>query len=459
MQKIRQYLDIGVFPPEKRRSFLFNLLLGTGFVLFFSIYINISMYQGVINAQFDKCIQRRMQTMTNEKLASCAIAFLDFDQEALADMGRPEQIPRDKVAELVRIAYEGKAKIIVLDMLFSTEDFSPGGKERDDALQNLLVQIQKDTKSETVVLIPMGNYADGELKHNLFSSLVDKHKIYAVTPNFTADKKESIVRFWLPYYETKENGNSGLLWSIPLTVRTLLTGRMEQLEKQKNVILLSDENSFTLPSTNSNENEAFVFFRERLENDDIVRDASAAQYNRIQYSILPPEEPIAIRKFANLPHDSIGHWRADTTNHINNGNFDCKDKIVLIGRTDPDCGDFHSTPVGQMPGLYIHGNSIATLMQQTQPHLAPALKQFVIDLLLVVITAYAYVNLSLAKSKVFIFLLAGTAAFLSYQYFCMTNEFVYLSFSFLSIGAYNFILELMPLLNRLTQKEGKKDVC
>lgn len=458
MKSLFHFFQVLGIPPEKKESFLFNLVLGIVMGIFFDLGKNYSVGQGIINAQFDKCIVRRMNAMTDDRLSSCPVAFLDFDEKSLLQMERPEHIPRDKVAELIRVAYEGKAKIIVLDMAFTEPDFSPGGKERDESLRNVLTQIQQDTASETKVLLPFDNYADRELKASLVSDLIDNRKIYAVTPNFTEDKKMSTVRFWLPYFDAKKkDGAPELLWSMPLTVHALLADAMEELDALKPVVQRGDKDSFVLPS--DGEQAPFVFYRERVEKDGQARDAIDAQYNRIQYFFLPPEEMISTRDYGNLPRENVGHWRAKEKNHINNQCFDARDKIVIIGRTDPDCGDFHATPVGTMPGMYVHGNSIMTLTQETRPHLAPAWAQRLVDFLLVVITAYAYVRLSPTKSKIFIFLLTGTAAVLTYQYFRVTNAFVYLSFSFLSIGAYKFVLEFLLLLQKWKEKGAKQDAC
>lgn len=48
--------------------------------------------------------------------------------------------------------------------------------------------------------------------------------------------------------------------------------------------------------------------------------------------------------------------------------IDCKDKIVIIGRSDTD---LFWTPVDRMPGMYVHGNILSTLIgEQELPHLA-----------------------------------------------------------------------------------------
>ena len=146
------------------------------------------------------------------------IIFLDFDNKSLRDLGRPNIIPRNKIADLLNFAYQGRAALVVIDMDFSDSDYTPErllagdkspmtGLARDNLLFNLLQQIKDDSSSNTKVLLPITTYADFMQKHNIFSELIDNKKIFSVTPAFTISRLDNKVRFWMPYLETlEENG-------------------------------------------------------------------------------------------------------------------------------------------------------------------------------------------------------------------------------------------------------------
>ena len=89
----------------------------------------------------------------------------------------------------------------------------------------------------------------------------------------------------------------------------------------------------------------------------VVRYTQAEQYNSIQYVIFPagvkPSKPIN----GNLKDDQRWSWRS---NGIDESRFNCRNKIVIFGRADSKCNDFHSTPVGRMLGMYIHANFSGT---------------------------------------------------------------------------------------------------
>lgn len=222
-------MNIFHYPQERRRCFFFNIFLGVMILSFFVLLKDTTIRQNVINGWFDFYISFRSSAQTDTQRAAEQLAFLDFDQEAWETLGRPGMMPRDKVADLVRAAYDGGAKVIVLDMDYSEADYTPprqiagdteplSGEARDQALYRVLREIQENPNGP-VVLLPALTYTDGVRKENIFSSLYDGRKVLAVTPTFsinqTSDRK---VRFWSPYLlaEGGADRQKEILWSIPV---------------------------------------------------------------------------------------------------------------------------------------------------------------------------------------------------------------------------------------------------
>ncbi|MEM8602822.1 MAG: adenylate/guanylate cyclase domain-containing protein [Cyanobacteria bacterium P01_H01_bin.121] len=76
--------------------------------------------------------------------------------------------------------------------------------------------------------------------------------------------------------------------------------------------------------------------------------------------------------FKTLPFYSVldpNRWSAPP---INNGAF-FRDKLVLIGPTAPLLQDIQATPLGLMPGVEVHANAIATLLEDRTLRLWPPL--------------------------------------------------------------------------------------
>ena len=455
MNKIMNFLNISNYSSVAQKQFLFNLFLGVMVLLFFIIIKDTAVIQSSINGWLDYYIMLRMDSETETQMAAQNVTFLDFDNKSFQILGKPDLTPRDKIAELLTVAYRGDARIVILDLDFSESDYTPArtffdeeiaksGSERDRELFNAIEQIKNDSTSQTKILLPLITYADKTIKHNVFSTLIDNKKIFAVTPTLTTNQAgDNNTRFWLPYLEVKdaETGEQKILWSIPLLTAALYNGNVEELDNLQQEILYPNKDFFM---TNINQKK-FKFYRERTKNGGLMRDTTSLQYNRIQYTAIPPD---VLTQFplGTVEPTNIGHWRKDG---LDNKRIDCQNKIVIIGRADEDCSDFFPTPCGNLTGMYIHGNSIASILGKTRPHLTPLYKHVLIELILILIAAYSFLGLSESKAKIVIVILTLLCWISTYIYFCYTNEFVYLNFAFTVVGIYNFVNNIQAFIMQM----------
>lgn len=448
MRAIVNFFNISGYEAEQRNQFAFNVFLGIAVLILSILVRNTAIVQSSINGWFDYYIMFRANSETDTQRAAQNITFLDFDNNSFQSLGKPDMTPRDKVAELLATAYTGNARIVILDFDFSEVDYSPAkicagdevaktGLERDKILFDMIERIKNDPNSQTKILLPLVTYADKTIKPNVFASLIDNKKVFAVTPTLTTNRVgDNYARFWLPYLEVEgENGERKILWSIPLLSSILYGGNFSELENLQIEILNGDKNFFETTINYETRAEQFKFYREQTKDGGLIRDTTSLQYNRIQYVALPPDvfAPVPL---GTINPANVGHWRK---NGLDNKRIDCRDKIVIIGRTDEDCSDIFPTPCGNLSGMYIHGNSIASILGETRPHLTPLYKHVLIELLLILIAAYLFLGLSETKAKIFVIVLYVLCWILTYVYFCFTNEFVYLVFAFMSVGVYNFV--------------------
>ena len=448
MRVIMNFFKLNRYSTEQRNQFGFNIFLGVAVLIFSVMVRNTAIVQGSINGWFDYYIMFRADSESDTQRAAQNITFLDFDNNSFQSLGKPDMTPRDKVAELLETAYTGNARIVILDFDFSEADYSPAktfvgdevmkkGLERDKILFDTIERIKNDPNSQTKILLPLVTYADKTIKPNVFASLIDNKKIFAVTPTLTTNRVgDNYARFWLPYLEVEgENGERKILWSIPLLSSVLYGGNFSELENLQSEILIGDKNFFETKINHETRAEQFKFYREQMKDGGLIRDTASLQYNRIQYVALPPDV-FAPFPLGTINPANVGHWRK---NGLDNKRIDCRDKIVVIGRNDEDCSDIFPTPCGNLSGMYIHGNSIASILGETRPHLTPLYKHVLIELLLILIAAYSFLGLSETKAKIVVIVMYILCWILNYVYFCFTNEFVYLVFAFMSVGVYNII--------------------
>ena len=425
MGRILRLLNIRRYSPEKQREFLSNLLLGIFTIIALAFIRDTSIGQEIINGWLDIYMNFQEELVDDEQVND-EIVFLDFNNQSLQQMGYPEEIPRDKIADLVKIAYEGGAKIIIVDHIFSQPDY-----DNDEILYDLLQEIRDDSSTDTKVLLPTLTYLDDKKdiieRKNIFADLIDDKKIFGITPTFTKSEGDSSVRFWSPYLKikTSDTHEETILWSIPVLTVVLVAGNLDELHALEPIFLNdSDEvKPYHLKINLKGVERNFTIYNEKLKNGDVIRDTQSEYYNRIWYTL-----------HYNYFGENIGHW---STNNTKENLPNCNGKIVIIGRADDNCKDFHETPIDTMPGMYVHGNSVATVLSEMKPHLCSTFKQVLLDFLLVIVAAYMFLYFSEVKAicaivVMFIFCLAGTCI-----YYCYTCEFVGLSMAFANIEIYD----------------------
>ena len=447
--KFFKYLDVRRFSKTDKYYFLFNLVLGFWTLFFFVITRDTSVQQSFINALFDPVIEWRASLLkfgrkSDTEIAAKDVVILSFSDADMKALRYPTMTPRNKIADMIRWAYEGGASVIALDMDLSEPDYYPKsekiygdlkpmtGQERDKELFELLEKIKNDNNSNTRVLISGDLHDDRTLKDNDFAKLVDNKKIYAASALVSTSRgSDRTVRFWKPYVEITEEYDEvearEVLWSFQMLTLALTEGGEEDLERISQNILHGNDETFTLHCKSGRN---FVFYREIETPSGLTfRTTSSLQYNRIQYVFMPFSIE---RSMQSIDKENVAHWG-------DHEYLEFKNKIVLIGREDKECNDIIATPIGRMPGLYVHGNAIATILGKTQPHISPLWKYLAIEIILIIVTAYIFVYLQYSGAKRISGIVATACAVCVYIYFWLTNEFVYLTCAFGSIGVYNFV--------------------
>jgi CHASE2 domain-containing sensor protein len=140
-------------------------------------------------------------------------------------------------------------------------------------------------------------------------------------------------------------------------------------------------------------------------------------------------------------------YQADEAQH---GDF--QDKIVIIGNSSPDAGDLHSTPVGNMAGMYIIGHAINTISHGIQPSHSPPILNILIETAVIVMAAYLFLHLhsflaQIVGSLILIVILGGIS------YYCFRYHGIFLNFLFAVIGMR--VHRVIANIEKIIEKRGK----
>lgn len=458
MDTFKHYFNIFSFPREKRNQFLFCLLLGfIGLVISVALE-NTNWGQHGINSWFDTFIAQKAK-FQGRLATKPGLIILEIDDKGWLDLGKPDQVPRDKLAAMIDTARQGGAKLIVLDFNLSEADYTPpkllpgestplGGQERDQLLLRALERLRQP-ENHTKLLLPVINYADLTFRENQFTKLIDDKNILGVTPAFSQGLGgDNVVRFWVPYLQgtALDSGAKEIFWSMPVTALAVAGGGETELAAARDKFLHKTADSVTLPLQINGRSKPFTLYQEKYAGARLaIRDATHLQYNRILYGLYPAGINSKF-PFGNLAGNMSGRWRQKG---IDNDKLDYKDKIVIIGRSDRNCNDFVRTPAGRMPGMYVHANSIYTLLQDSQPHMTTPVVHLAVECLLIFLTAIIFASFSTRLANLLLVVQFNICWILAFVYFYFSNEFVNLNFSFMGIVIYKYLRQVETVVGAL----------
>lgn len=448
LNQIIAYLDFRRFSREQQIHLLINCFVGI--VIFVgSIIVEESTWgRKNVNLQFDAFIWQEAYQIENQHdvRVSPDVIFFDIDDATYQKWGRPSLTPRDKVAQLMEFAYQGGARVIVSDINFEEFDYTPAqsleagelalsGEQRDQRLRQVLTNI-KHFGGDTKVILPAIFYADKTLRRNIFEDLIDDHVIFRAVPISEQDDYDAVTRYWLPFQEcVNKKGEQATLWSSPLLAVLLAHGsEIDELKEKQETILQHCEE----------EHKPYLMTLKESGKTINVFTEPGSQYNRIRFLLLP-ENVLTSRGTlyaVNQRKTSSGPEVFTTTNP----KFSLKGKIVIIGNSSPDSHDTHMTPVGYMPGMYIQGNVINTLLQNNNISIIHPAFRLLAEGILIVLASYIFLYFHSFTAQLLLSCFLICLLPVLYYLFLQTGVFFDLAFPLAGIGVHELFAKIEHLL-------------
>lgn len=338
---------------KHKRKFYKNIIIGIVLALFLHLFLLHTLWSELsVNQIFDSYFNRwETKRWIRAEINGGDFVFINIHTKRAGN--EREKIlltPRDEVASAIQSAVSGGAKIVFPDIKFETTDYQH--PERDTALRKVLAEIAQNNK--TSVILPVGVEPDGKLKPNIFDNIITKSpNIYRALPGVVSSSDDDPVRrYWREYEFFYNQGNLEILWGVPLLVTVLREGNIQRLENCRKAILRGRPKLMRL---HLNEKRTIS-----------VSTAKENQYlHRIRFTLMPPN-------------------------------------VFKESNSNPDFEDVHRTPLGKMPGMYLMGNAIKTLLDDSQPTSAPLWMDICFELLIILISAgfFVFIPVLFAKAKI-----------------------------------------------------------
>jgi len=367
-----RFMDIRKYSHKKRVHFFINIIVGLLIVLGTHLIQNTELGESAMNWALDFFIKYEAQK-TTIKTKGERILYVDINDDTYERWGKPLLIPRDKLASIIECAYEGGAKVVVVDILLDYKDCcNPKG---DEKLRKVLENIHK-SKRRLKIIFPILVYQNGKTSNNIFADLITENKganFHYGLSYISETQKDSVTRYWVAYKVIKNNTHKPfIIWGIPLLAVALTEEEgFKKLEGLRNDIF--ESRSFK---------KRLTFVKKSISIMSNIQDAYSY---RIRFLQLP--ENLGLNRIeAQYIKEALNEKEMEHMRKV----FDFKDKIIIIGNSTYEAGDIHLTPVGNMAGLFIIGNAINTLLNGLQMSPSPFLLNMVLEIIVILIAAWFF---------------------------------------------------------------------
>jgi len=412
---------------EEKIHFFINIGIGMAIVILLQFFENTDFGENAVNKAFDYIIKWEAVGSTkdgnssaqkNKKVAE-QISFIDMGS-IYQKRGNPIITPRDELAKVVEAVYKGRAKIIVLDILLEERDCCH--PEHDRKLRSVFQEMM-DKKASTKVIFPVRIGRSGEIRKNLFEDFITKHpNFYPAIPYLSATVSDRIVRYWVPYENIKDHSRYPLLWNASFLAAALAHGKDKEIE------------AIGLKMKGPKISKAYLFKLNHGNEIEISSEREDLYRNRIRFFLIPRDT------FSKYPNGNLLGLVSDV-DEVEYATF--KDKIVIIGNANPEAGDIHLTPVGPMPGMYIIGNAINTILLGLQPSHPSIILNMLIEWGVIITAAFILSGfppllIKILKGVVLISLLSA----ISYYYFLHTGVLLNFTFAVVAMGCHDTAMSI-----------------
>jgi len=388
-----------------RTPFVKNLVIGSLFALLF-----VGLYDSQWIADIEDLHVDWMISLYRGQpplKASPHFVLLDIDNKTYREWKEPALTPRDKLLKLLDFAVTAQPKLIIVDIMLASEQQTDKGRLEDAALLAYLANYETQHCQTACphILLARGlrlpsnvmpydpNVAPYYLEQApsfLEATVAKSPHIHWAAVLFDREK-DRILRRWQLWTPTCTEGKPAVVPSMSLLSTTLLAestqgaARLQKALDQFKPHCSDDSEKERLPS----DIQTHLFKLNNISFDLQPSRLSRRILYTIPWQMLPGDKPQKTISGSLL----LKRFPAFMPLQVGTNNTPLHDSITLIGGSFLAGRDWHSTPLGWMPGMYVLANSIHSLQQYGVLEAPPAWQIFLFAIVLIVLTSWLLTRL------------------------------------------------------------------
>jgi CHASE2 domain-containing sensor protein len=362
-----------------KAHWIVNILIGIGIEFFLVLFSANSVVVGMKNWAMDAAMRGNAATETSVSQPAPPVTIIDIDEETWRSPAwgnGPYRAPRGPLLNLVRYATRAGARSVLVDVTIEAPNDSDDEMFKA-GIQDLLPELKPEQHILFMKTARRPLFLTDQLAPAWQPSILDpvvsasRGKLAYAAPYFQVST-DGVVRSWLlwragcqPDRPDSSGNDTGLghwtvIPSVQLAVLSLEHGGaiIKTSEKQGGICLISPEaigKQPEAPLDSAWRRDVAQLFGNESDNRHDESDAhSATRFDpssRIFYQERYPPQAAGVSVISALKvlqHDS--HLPAISTG-----------SIVVIGQSSEAARDWHSTPLGSMPGSMIIANALQSL--------------------------------------------------------------------------------------------------
>lgn len=367
------------------RHALCNLLVGLIITLSLIPFHHTDTYRWLEDISIDWVIKMlRANPPTDQTTPSFVI--LDIDEATYRHWDKPLITPRDNLLQLIKIATEKQAKIVMVDIDLSdltdrSQPLDHPNNQADKALYEFFKEYQKNcgqncpyiflARRSYPSLNPEQPYRE-QSRSFLDPVVTPERRVYWASTLFDLES-DQVLRRWHLWQPTCNGEDGNVLPSMQFLAKAVHHNQIQQ------------------------ELEELAHHKPDCKNLNSLEESHSAEAHlgrRILYRI--PWHLESNERLPNMANDRMLLERFSVKTLIEGiakpSGYSFQEQIVIIGGSYADGRDIHATPLGKMPGIWVLANATHSLLQGE-------LKQYKVlkylaEGLLIVIMTFAFVCFS-----------------------------------------------------------------
>lgn len=347
-------------------GFQHNILIGTICLLVLFFIESTKLGQRLLNEAYDDYISVSTSKFFNNGIAedSLKIKLVGFDDQDYLTNNNIFWTSRIKLGEILKKSVENSARMVILDVSIENPvpivcDSNICVDENEFFLHSLEDSLKKATETGTIIIVPWFDLEEPNITPTKNEYLTKLSKIVTSYENVRLASTDVFTNsddFKTRNFSFYSKINDLTILSVPVLVT--LYQKFNAISLKSVDIKIREIEDFI------SKNNSFEYEVKDQRNEKIftITSYNESIFSRYTFNYLPHE--LIKNSNSYLKNSDPPSYFLNATKFLSLDGHSIFEQILIVGSTWPEMGDIFHSPLGDIPGIYLHANAINTLFDK-----------------------------------------------------------------------------------------------